>query len=515
VQPAGRWSALHQFAQAGNVEAVTFLLEHGADRNAKTKDDKTALDVAHADVKGLLEDEAPEEAAPAPVVKKRSAPSSSAAVVSTPSAPAASAPPPKKAKTGRPVDSAVPGRDNYVVVDDWSVLLNQTNVGMNNNKYYKIQLLKATDGTFRCFTHWGRVGSAGQNNLMNAGKNQALAEGEFRSKFRSKTSVPYELKDSHDWTPKVGKYTLVVTDEKEGDGGGDAPLGKLSPVQIEKGQVVLAKLELALSKGSGLYELQNLTSQYYTLIPHNFGFSLPPTINNTDMIESENELLKFYMRMGFEEEKVDVGLTPVAGIMSLPLPSSLESACSKLCAAKDIKSSTEKGKSHAAKQSGNPPEPMEDKLYASIMLYTSNAIYKDLNNVLRSEDRTKIKKYFGYLRLFLEALGSLPQITKTLWRGVNVDLFDQYSKGSTVTWWGVSSCTSDVNVAKNFMKGCGGKCTLLTVQSKTAADISEITFFGNEKEHLLAPGTQLKVLSSVRNGNVTEISLVETGRVLE
>jgi len=233
------------------------------------------------------------------------------------------------------------------------------------------------------------------------------------------------------------------------------------------------------------------------------------------MLEAEEELLKFYLRMGFEEmDKVDDGLSPVSGIMDLPLPPSLDAACSKLCAASAIKASSDKGKQHASKQSGGPWKPMPAHLYGAIMLYTSNAIYRDLNNVLRSEDRTRIKKYFQYLRLFLEALNTLPQQKKTLWRGVNVDLYDQYKTGSTVTWWGVSSCTSDIKVAKNFMNGCGGKCTLLTVETKTAADISEITFFGNEKENLLAPGTQLKVLSSKREGRITEIKMQEVGRVL-
>merc|ERR1711972_99002 len=102
----------------------------------------------------------------------------------------------------------------------------------------------------------------------------------------------------------------------------------------------------------------------------------------------------------------------------------------------------------------------------------------------------------------------MPQQKKTLWRGIGVDLYDQYTKGSTVTWWGVSSCTADINVAKNFMNGCGGKCTLLTVETKTAADISDITFFGNEKENLLAPGTKLKVKSAERKGKITEITMV-------
>ena len=32
------------------------------------------------------------------------------------------------------------------------------------------------------------------------------------------------------------------------------------------------------------------------------------------------------------------------------------------------------------------------------------------------------------------------------------------------------------------MKGCGSACSFLTVKTKSAVDISQITFYGNEKE---------------------------------
>lgn len=53
------------------------------------------------------------------------------------------------------------------------------------------------------------------------------------------------------------------------------------------------------------------------------------------------------------------------------------------------------------------------------------------------------RSYFPYLRMLFEACGRLPSKEVTLWRGVGVDLYDQYKVGSTITWWGVSSCTSD------------------------------------------------------------------------
>mmetsp|Transcript_23511 Transcript_23511/g.36839 ORF Transcript_23511/g.36839 Transcript_23511/m.36839 type:complete len:696 (+) Transcript_23511:42-2129(+) len=531
VQPAGRWSALHQFAEGGNIEAVKFLLSKGADREVKTKDGKTPLDVAAAECKEILggEEEAAEEDDDAEEEEDMAEEDEAAeeeeddeeAEEPEPASSSTAPPPAKKAKVSRPVDSAVPGRDDYSVHGEYSVLLNQTNVGANNNKYYKIQVLQSGSSYF-CWTHWGRVGAAGQNKLEPCASVAAAIAG-FEKKFKEKSGVHYCNSATHDWSPTVGKYTLVLTDDKEGEGGGDnAPLGKLTPEQIEKGQNVLKKLETALrdDKKSNMKELQDLSSEYYTLIPHDFGFKVPPAISSKDMLEAEEELLKFFMRMGFEEvEKADDGLTPVSGIMAMDLPKSLDIAClngtKSICANKDIKMSNEKGKQHAVKQSGSPTKKMEAHLYAAIMLYTSNAIYKELNKVLRSEDRTQIKKYFGYLRLLLEALGTLPQQSKTIWRGVGVDLYDDYKKGKEIIWWGASSCTADVNVAKNFMKGCGGKCSLLTIQSKTAADISAITFFGNEKENLLAPGTKLKVLSSERKGNVTEITLAEVGRVLD
>lgn len=540
VQPAGRWSALHQFASNGDTDAVEHLLGLGADRNVKTKDGKTPLEVAKDSCKEMLEEPPPEpepeEAAPTPSSSSRAAPPAKAAVpkrkapepakapepVKAPAAPAPKAaaassgePPAKKAKMGRPVDGTVPNRSDYSVVDDWSVTLNQTNVVANNNKYYKIQLLKSSDGKFFLWTHWGRVGSSGQSNLQPYALGKDYAENEFKSKFKQKSGVHYDMLHAHDWTPVVGKYTLVDTDEQEGaEGGGSAPLGKLTPQQIEKGQAVLEKISTSLSTGD-VHSLPLLSGEYYTLVPHDFGFMVPPNINTKDKLEAEEELLKFYLRMGFEEmDKADDGLTPIAGIMDMALPPSLELAASKICSTTAIKASVAKGTAHATKQSGKPSKAMEAHLYGAIMLYTSNAIYRALNNALRSEDRTKIKKYFSYLRLFLEALGRLPQQKRTLWRGVGVDLYDEYQVGKTITWWGVSSCTSELSVAKGFMKGCGGKCTLLTVETKTAADISDITFFGNEKENLLAPGTQLKVLSSKREGNITEIKLQEVGRVL-
>ena len=48
----------------------------------------------------------------------------------------------KKKKRQPKVDSHVPLASSYQVEGDWDCMLNQTNIGQNNNKYYVIQMLK-------------------------------------------------------------------------------------------------------------------------------------------------------------------------------------------------------------------------------------------------------------------------------------------------------------------------------------------------------------------------------------
>lgn len=410
----------------------------------------------------------------------------------------------------RVVDSAVPGRDKYTVIDDYAIKLNQTHIDANNNKFYIIQALEC-GGKFFAWNRWGRVGEPGQNKLAGPMARDAAIK-DFEKKFRDKTQNPWSNRDS--FKPVNGKYSIVETEDTEG-GGDDAPMGKLTAAQIGKGQLVLDEIEAQLKNSKpNKDKLEKLSSEFYTLIPTITGRTRPPPINTDDMLQAKVELLKFYLRMGFEEVEADTGAAPISGVMAVPLPGSLKD-CG--VGGSSVSSCTSQGDNLAKKQAGNPSKKMDGKLYAAIMLYTSNAIYQDLNKCLRDENRAKIKKYFKYLRLLFEAMDHLPKENRTLWRGISVDLFGSkdYEPGKTVTWWSVTSTTSDMNVAKNFTKGCGGKCTLFTIDTKTSTDIAPLSFYANEKESLLAPGTQLEVISKKQNGNVAEIHLKETARVID
>ena len=59
------------------------------------------------------------------------------------------------------------------------------------------------------------------------------------------------------------------------------PLGRLSTAQIKEGFTYLKKIEAAINNGTG--DLSDLTSKYYTVIPHVFGMRKPPVINSLDM----------------------------------------------------------------------------------------------------------------------------------------------------------------------------------------------------------------------------------------
>ncbi|MGW3071965.1 ADP-ribosyltransferase domain-containing protein [Kitasatospora sp. NPDC001132] len=147
---------------------------------------------------------------------------------------------------------------------------------------------------------------------------------------------------------------------------------------------------------------------------------------------------------------------------------------------------------------------------AALYLYTcESAFYREINAVLRSPDRSRLVPYLPYLRLLFAAVSRLPVRTAPLWRGVSLDLRRQYPLGRTVTWWGVSSCTSKLGVAQSFL-GSRGKRTLFEVRPVRAAGIQNFSAFTGEEEFILLPGTQLEVTDvRVERGGLCTVTLTE------
>ena len=73
------------------------------------------------------------------------------------------------------------------------------------------------------------------------------------------------------------------------------PLGKLSKAQIAKGFEVLEEIEQCL-KTNSRGRLNELSSRFYTLIPHDFGRNVPPVIGDAETLRKKMDmLLVFFM----------------------------------------------------------------------------------------------------------------------------------------------------------------------------------------------------------------------------
>jgi hypothetical protein len=111
----------------------------------------------------------------------------------------------------------------------------------------------------------------------------------------------------------------------------------------------------------------------------------------------------------------------------------------------------------------------------------------------------------GSIRLARRAVAR----TEPLWRGVSLHLRSQYPLGQTVTWWGVSSCTSKLGVARAFMGGRGRR-TLFEVHPRRAVGIRSCSAFTGEEEFILAPGTQPEVTDvKAERGGLCTVTLTE------
>ncbi|GAA0148454.1 DNA metabolism protein [Lithospermum erythrorhizon] len=201
--------------------------------------------------------------------------------------------------------------------DIYDAMLNQTNVGDNNNKFYVIQVLESDDDArFMLFNRWGRVGHDGQSKLTGpCSKDSAVTD--FESKFYAKTKNCWANRKDFVSYPK--HYTWLEMDygesEKESSGQGThkppmdiqpretklenriakfislicnismmkqqmmeigynaekLPLGKLSKSTILKGYDVLKRISEVIDQ-SNRKMLEQLSGEFYTVIPHDFGY---------------------------------------------------------------------------------------------------------------------------------------------------------------------------------------------------------------------------------------------------
>eukprot|EP00538_Stauroneis_constricta_P004159 CAMPEP_0119551110 /NCGR_PEP_ID=MMETSP1352-20130426/4463_1 /TAXON_ID=265584 /ORGANISM="Stauroneis constricta, Strain CCMP1120" /LENGTH=864 /DNA_ID=CAMNT_0007597119 /DNA_START=14 /DNA_END=2608 /DNA_ORIENTATION=+ len=287
--------------------------------------------------------------------------SSTAATVSPPSPPAAAAAPPaKKGGGSHPVDPDISiirkNVADYHVVQNgdglwYDAVLNQCNIGGNNNKYYRLQCLEDNNGRYYTWFRWGRVGEASRASASTWSgpySSMSSATKEFCKKYKAKSANTFGVEP---FVPRTGKYTLIeidndveVSDEYKvtpanqrdveyekckldgkteelisvlfsQDMRNDAlsafnldlkrlPLGVPSQNQINQGVDILTNIEKKLNGDAVRSSYQQLSSDFYTAIPHSFGRTRPPIIRTKEALRSRFDMCNILLDMYDSNETV-------------------------------------------------------------------------------------------------------------------------------------------------------------------------------------------------------------------
>jgi hypothetical protein len=227
----------------------------------------------------------------------------------------------------------------------------------------------------------------------------------------------------------------------------------------------------------------------------------------------ENAPIKLFGFRLTDTVKSQQGIAYIEGVAKTLMPASLGDACKSLKGLiRDVEAAAKRAEQ--AVQTLPKHSRATTAQVAAVYLYTmAHDFYVQFNAAMRHADRQHAPLFFAYLRLLFSALDALSGSggggTPDLWRGVNLDLSHDHPEGSEIVWWGASSCTPNLSVAKGFLGSCGER-TLFRVQHKSAVPIKNYSAFRGEEEWLLAPGARLKVDKvDQKGGGLREITLVE------
>ncbi|CAF4677991.1 unnamed protein product [Rotaria sp. Silwood2] len=211
------------------------------------------------------------------------------------------------------------------------------------------------------------------------------------------------------------------------------------------------------------------------------------------------------------DEPVDRLLSPIKGFHEKPLVSLAE-------AVETVSSFFNEIEGYifvAMHNCQSPAEGVTHNESASIYLYTmvfdgGPSLYLLLNESLRVENRGKLIPWFSFLKLFLTALHKLPSYSGIVWRGIRgVDLSSKYKAGTKFAWWGVSSCTTHIEVleSEQFL-GKYGQRTLFSIECINGKSVVKHSYFKNsEKEIILMPGSYFEVMGQLNP--IPELQIIQ------
>ena len=213
------------------------------------------------------------------------------------------------------------------VLESYSVVLNQTDIENNKNKFYIMQIIETKTPSYELYIRYGRVGENGKSSADTySNKSEAIAF--FTKQFKSKTGNTF----GSPFTKKEGKYYLCefekpkdedITevkakvdksienlDDKLNDrlkllldlisnekmlsdtlvklniDSKKMPLGKISNSQLEKAAELLKKLKTIVDcDAPDSTTINQLCSDYYTLVPYSCGRRKPPLLEDVEAVD--------------------------------------------------------------------------------------------------------------------------------------------------------------------------------------------------------------------------------------
>uniref|UniRef100_A0A4W4FXV0 Poly [ADP-ribose] polymerase n=1 Tax=Electrophorus electricus TaxID=8005 RepID=A0A4W4FXV0_ELEEL len=213
----------------------------------------------------------------------------------------------------------------------YSATLGLVDIVRGTNSYYKLQLLEDdVQKRYWVFRSWGRVGTTIGGNKLEKFYDKNSAMDNFRNVYEEKTGnswtsssftkypnkfYPLEIDYGQDeeavkkLTASTGTKSQLAKPVQElirmifdVESMKKAmvefeidlqkmPLGKLSKRQIQSAYALLSQVQQAVSDRASESVILDLSNQFYTLIPHDFGMKKPPLLSNLDYIQAKVQML--------------------------------------------------------------------------------------------------------------------------------------------------------------------------------------------------------------------------------
>ena len=156
-------------------------------------------------------------------------------------------------------------------------------------------------------------------------------------------------------------------------------------------------------------------------------------------------------------------------------------------------------------------------IYIYTMKWRDRCLYDHLEAAWNSEDPSKLKPWFRYLRLFKSALDKLPIVRTEVWQGAYYDekIKEKLNTKPLILYTSMSSCSPSVNEIKDFLqKNPDARTILIGYGSVNGKSITGYTV-GTSREVIVMPGTNLGVAKYIvndSNGSVIAHLVGQSGK---